>query len=220
MFEVTADHHVLGRSRLIQALSARRRAKRIADAIFAAGALGVLLPVLILIALAIRVETPGPALFRQRRIGLGNASFDILKFRTMRWEGAGAEMRQARAGDPRVTRVGAFLRRSSLDELPQLVNILRGEMSLVGPRPHAPGTRASGRPFEQVSPLYAARHRMPPGLTGLAQIRGWRGETDTEDKLIRRLESDLEYIETWSLRRDIGILARTPAAIFSCTNAL
>lgn len=223
MLDVTADHSTLGHPR--QARSAqtmlRRRAKRCADCLLAASLLLALLPLLLLIALAIKAETPGPVLFRQRRIGLGNAGFDILKFRTMRWnEQPSIALVQAHAGDGRVTRAGAFLRRTSLDEVPQLVNVLRGEMSLVGPRPHAPGTRAGGRPFEQVSPRYALRHVMPPGLTGLAQIRGLRGETDTEEKLLRRVESDLEYIETWSLRRDLAILARTPAAILRGTNAL
>jgi lipopolysaccharide/colanic/teichoic acid biosynthesis glycosyltransferase len=100
-----------------------------------------------------------------------------------------------------------------------LVNVLRGEMSLVGPRPHAPGTCAGGRPFEQISPRYAARHRVRPGMTGLAQVRGWRGETETEDKLLRRIDSDLEYIETWSLWLDLVILARTVAVVLRMRNA-
>jgi polysaccharide biosynthesis protein PslA len=121
--------------------------------------------------------------------------------------------------DKRVTRVGAFLRRHSLDELPQLVNVLRGDMSLVGPRPHAPGTRAGGTAFEMVTPHYAARHCVRPGITGLAQVRGWRGATETEQMLLRRVESDLEYIDTWSLWLDIGILARTVVSLFAARNA-
>ena len=126
---------------------------------------------------------------------------------------------QATRHDRRVTRTGAFLRRYSLDEFPQLYNVLRGEMSLVGPRPHAPGTRAGGIPFEMVTPHYQARHRVLPGITGLAQIRGWRGETDTQEKLLRRVESDLEYIENWSLWLDVLILVRTVASVFNGRNA-
>ncbi|MDE2581893.1 MAG: sugar transferase [Rhodospirillales bacterium] len=173
-----------------------------------------------LIALWIRCDSPGPVLFRQRRVGWHGRSFVLLKFRTMH---AGAERedgcRQARRDDPRVTRAGAWLRARSIDEWPQLLNVLRGEMSLVGPRPHAPGTCAGGRPFEQVTPRYAARHRMRPGMTGLAQVRGWRGETDTEEKLQCRIDSDLEYIDTWSVGLDVGILLRTIPAVLNATNA-
>src|SRR3712207_4475390 len=127
---------------------------------------------------------------------------------------------QVQEGDPRVTRVGAVLRRTSMDELPQIFNVLRGEMSFIGPRPHAPGTRAGDRPFEQVVARYAARHRVKPGLTGLAQVRGWRGPTETEEKLIRRVDSDLEYIETWSLWLDFAILLRTLLVVARMRNAL
>jgi lipopolysaccharide/colanic/teichoic acid biosynthesis glycosyltransferase len=118
-----------------------------------------------------------------------------------------------------VTRVGGFLRRWSLDELPQLCNVLRGDMSLVGPRPHAPGTCAGGKPFEMVTPRYHARHRVRPGMTGLAQIRGLRGETETEEKLLRRVAADLEYIEKWSFRLDLTILARTAISVACTRNA-
>ncbi len=173
-----------------------------------------------LIALAIRLDTPGPALFRQRRTGFNNREFEMLKFRTMHHHMAEYSIRdQTRRGDPRVTRVGAFLRRTSLDELPQIFNVLRGEMSIVGPRPHAPGTRAGSRPFEQVVDRYAARHRVKPGLTGLAQVRGLRGETRTEDKLVRRVESDLEYIDSWSLWLDVVIMLRTLVIVLRMQNA-
>jgi lipopolysaccharide/colanic/teichoic acid biosynthesis glycosyltransferase len=197
-----------------------RAIKRLQDVVFAALLLLMFgLPMLIA-ALLIRRESSGPALFRQRRVGLGGANFTIWKLRTMRVQPAPDDaLCQARAGDPRVTRVGTWLRCLSLDELPQLVNVLRGEMSLVGPRPHAPGTCAGGRPFEQISPRYAARHRVRPGMTGLAQVRGWRGETETEDKLLRRIDSDLEYIETWSLWLDLVILARTLAVVLRMRNA-
>ena len=155
---------------------------------------------MLLAAMAIHLESPARILFRQRRIGFANVGFEMWKFRTMRHHASEpGRLTQATRHDPRVTRVGAFLRRTSLDELPQLFNVLRGDMSLVGPRPHAPGTCAGGKPFEMVTPHYPARHRVRPGLTGLAQVRGWRGETETEDKLLRRVESDLEYIDNWSL---------------------
>jgi len=165
---------------------------------------------MLLIAAWIRLDSPGPVLFRQRRVGLNGDGFQVLKFRTMYRECAEpVRCRQATRHDPRVTRAGALLRRFSADELPQLFNVLRGNMSLVGPRPHAPGTCAAGRPFEQVVASYGARHRVRPGMTGLAQVRGWRGETDTEDKIHGRVQSDLEYIATWSIWLDLSILLRT-----------
>ena len=117
------------------------------------------------------------------------------------------------------TRVGAWLRHSSLDELPQLLNVLGGSMALVGPRPHAPNTCVGGRPFEALSHRYADRHRVKPGMTGLAQVRGWRGETDTEDKLLRRIDSDLEYIATWSLVLDLRIICSTVGTVLRMRNA-
>ena len=126
---------------------------------------------------------------------------------------------QATRDDPRVTRIGAWLRRTSFDEFPQLLNVLVGSMSLVGPRPHAPGTCAAGRPFETITHRYGARHAVKPGMTGLAQIRGWRGETDTEEKLLRRIDSDLEYIASWSLGRDLRIICRTVVTVLRMTNA-
>ena len=173
-----------------------------------------------LIALAVRLDSPGPVLFRQQRTGFNNRDFEMLKFRTMHHHMAEYSIRrQTTRNDPRVTRVGAFLRRSSLDELPQIFNVLRGDMAIVGPRPHAPGTRAGNRPFEQVVDRYAARHRVRPGLTGLAQVRGHRGETRTEDKLIRRVESDLEYIDQWSLWLDLSIMLRTLIIVLRMQNA-
>jgi polysaccharide biosynthesis protein PslA len=194
--------------------------KRTEDILLSLGALAVAAVPMLLIALAIRLDSPGPVLFRQRRTGFNNRDFYVLKFRTMYTEDTDHEVRvQVQEGDPRVTPVGAILRRTSLDELPQLLNVLRGEMSFVGPRPHAPGTRAGGRLFEEVAERYAARHRVKPGLTGLAQVRGWRGPTETEEKLIRRLESDLEYIENWSPWLDFSIIIRTLAAVVRMRNA-
>jgi lipopolysaccharide/colanic/teichoic acid biosynthesis glycosyltransferase len=196
------------------------RIKRAEDLVLGAVALCIFLIPMVLIALCIVIDSPGSILFRQQRIGLGGRPFEVFKFRTMRADcGKEATCRQATRGDPRITRVGRLLRRFSLDEFPQLVNVLRGEMSLVGPRPHAPGTCAAGRPFEQVVPVYQARHRVLPGMTGLAQVRGWRGETETEEKLVRRVESDLEYIVTWSLWLDFRIIALTLLVLVSGQNA-
>jgi lipopolysaccharide/colanic/teichoic acid biosynthesis glycosyltransferase len=195
-------------------------AKRGMDVMLAAILLLVACLPMLLIALLIRLESPGPPLFRQRRIGQDGRCFVMWKFRTLR-AGASADgpLCQVRRGDKRVTRLGAWLRGWSVDELPQLFNVLRGEMSLVGPRPHAPGTCAGDRPFELICPSYAARHVVRPGMTGLAQVRGWRGATETEDKLLRRVDADLEYIETWSLWLDLAILARTLAVVLHRCNA-
>jgi lipopolysaccharide/colanic/teichoic acid biosynthesis glycosyltransferase len=195
-------------------------AKRFFDIVGSLILLAFWMAPMLLIALAISCDSHGPILFCQRRIGYANVGFTTLKFRTMHHtpvrQGA---LRQATRNDRRVTRVGAFLRRWSLDELPQLYNVLRGDMSLVGPRPHAPGTCAGGKPFEMVTPRYYARHRVRPGITGLAQIRGLRGETETEEKLLRRVAADLEYIEKWSFRLDLTILARTAISVACTRNA-
>jgi lipopolysaccharide/colanic/teichoic acid biosynthesis glycosyltransferase len=195
-------------------------AKRAMDIALALLMLVTLAVPMLIAAVIIRLETPGPALFRQRRIGFGNVAFEMYKFRTMRQHAAEpGELSQATRHDARVTRFGRLLRRSSFDEVPQLFNILRGDMSFVGPRPHAPGTRAGDKPFELVTPHYRARHRVKPGLTGLAQVRGWRGETETEEKLLRRVESDLEYIDNWSLWLDLEILACTFRPLLAMQNA-
>ncbi|MEN6542691.1 undecaprenyl-phosphate glucose phosphotransferase [Parvibaculum sp.] len=181
--------------------------KVIEDRILAALLLAAVSPVLLLIAMAIRLESEGPVLFRQRRHGFNHQVFTVLKFRTMRVAEDGPVVRQAQPNDSRVTRVGRFLRRTSLDELPQLINVLRGEMSLVGPRPHA---LAHNEHFSTLVEHYARRHKMRPGMTGWAQVNGCRGETDTQEKMRRRVELDLYYIENWSLWFDIRILALTP----------
>jgi lipopolysaccharide/colanic/teichoic acid biosynthesis glycosyltransferase len=199
--------------------------KRVADIMLTVGGLLLMSVPMLLIAMVIRLSSRGPALFRQERIGLNGDRFVMLKFRTMRHtvERPGIYplglCPQAIRHDPRVTWIGTLLRRTSFDELPQLLNVLTGSMSLVGPRPHAPGTCAAGRPFEMVSHRYAARHCVKPGMTGLAQVRGWRGETDTEEKLLRRIDSDLEYIATWSLRRDLLIICRTIITVLRMPNA-
>ncbi len=198
----------------------RGATKRIIDVVVSLLGLACLAIPMLAIGLAIRLETPGDALFRQRRIGFSNAGFEMWKFRTMHQHPSEpGRLIQATRHDKRVTRLGIVLRRLSVDEWPQLLNVLRGDMSLVGPRPHAPDTCAGGKPFDLVTPHYAARHRVRPGMTGLAQIRGWRGETETEEKLLRRIESDLEYIDNWSLWLDFVILARTVMPVFAARNA-
>ncbi|HBK07079.1 MAG TPA: hypothetical protein DDZ81_14730 [Acetobacteraceae bacterium] len=195
-------------------------AKRMADIVLGCIFLALAGLPMVLIAAAIRLTSRGPALFRQERIGLNGRRFIMLKFRTMHdTPPPPGTCRQATRHDPRVTRIGAWLRRTSFDELPQLFNVLAGSMSLVGPRPHAPNTCAAGRPFEAVSHRYAARHCVKPGMTGLAQIRGWRGETDTEEKLLHRIDSDLEYIATWSLRSDLLIIGSTIVTVLRMPNA-
>jgi len=194
--------------------------KRMVDIVMAGVLLAVLAVPMLVFGILIRLSSEGPALFRQQRIGLDGRRFVMLKFRTMRHAVETAEgWRQAIRGDLRVTPIGAFLRRTSLDELPQLLNVLMGSMSMVGPRPHAPGTRAAGRPFEHVTDHYAARHCVKPGMTGLAQVRGWRGETDTEDKLLRRLASDMEYIAIRNVGIDLLILCRTTVTVARMLNA-
>lgn len=189
--------------------------KRGFDVAVAGLALMLLGPMMIGIAIAIGRQDGGPALFRQPRIGRRNRQFEILKFRTMRVvtaDAAGA--RSAARDDDRVTWLGRLLRRTSLDELPQLINVLRGEMSIVGPRPHALASRADDRLFWELDDRYWDRHAIKPGLTGLAQVRGLRGATLAGDDLRRRLRADLEYRERWSLWRDIAIVARTAPALF------
>ncbi|HKK22368.1 MAG TPA: undecaprenyl-phosphate glucose phosphotransferase [Pseudohaliea sp.] len=175
----------------------------------------VLSPLLLLIAAAIRLDTPGPVLFRQQRHGGLGDIIDVYKFRTMRHD-PGAGYRQATPEDDRVTRVGAVLRRSSLDELPQLLNVLRGNMSLVGPRPHPV---ALNHAFMDKIDAYMQRHRVKPGITGWAQVHGYRGETDTLDKMTRRVDYDLYYIRNWSLWLDIRILLLTVRAMVTGRNA-
>jgi Undecaprenyl-phosphate glucose phosphotransferase len=184
--------------------------KRIEDVVLTTLGLVFVLPLFAIVAIAIKLDSPGPVFFRQDREGFNNQRFRIWKFRSMRAERCEADgITQARKDDDRITRVGRVLRRTSLDELPQLLNVLTGEMSLVGPRPHAPSTKAGDRVFSDVVSHYAARHKVKPGMTGWAQVHGWRGETDTEEKLLKRLEHDLYYIENWSVLLDLYILGRT-----------
>ena len=180
----------------------------------------VLSPLLALVALGVKWSSPGPVLFVQTRYGFNNQPFGALKFRSMYVaDGDAQATRLVERGDPRVTKFGAFIRRASLDELPQLFNVLKGDLSLVGPRPHALKAKAAGLIYERAVEGYFARHRVKPGMTGWAQINGWRGETDTVEKIEQRLAHDLYYIEHWSLWLDIQILARTPLAVLTTKNA-
>lgn len=184
--------------------------KRLSDFVLAATALVVLSPVLSLTAAVIRLSSPGPAIFTQKRYGLDGRTFDILKFRTMYVEKADPSgVEQTRAADPRVTRLGRFLRRSNIDELPQLINVVLGDMSLVGPRPHVPNMRAGGVPYEELVPHYFARQYVRPGLTGLAQLNGLRGSTENARDALARIDHDLAYIERWSFGLDIKIILNT-----------
>lgn len=188
--------------------------KMLEDKVLAGLALLFLGPLMLMIALCIKLDSRGPVLFRQKRYGFNNNLIEVLKFRSMYDDQRDPDAAvQTTRNDPRVTRIGDFLRRSSLDELPQLINVLRGDMSLVGPRPHAVLTKAEGQLFEDVVDQYAARHKVKPGITGWAQVNGWRGETDTVEKIRKRVEHDLYYIDNWSVWFDIYIVARTAFTI-------
>jgi Undecaprenyl-phosphate glucose phosphotransferase len=189
--------------------------KAVLDRTVAALMLLALLPLLLLIAAIVRIDSPGPALFSQPRHGGGGRIIRVLKFRTMRGE-PDLGTQQAQRDDPRITRIGVLLRRSSLDELPQLYNVLRGDMSLVGPRPHPLALNAQ---YRKLLDTYMQRHRVKPGITGWAQINGYRGETDTLEKMQKRLEYDLYYIENWSLALDLKILAKTAVLGWGGRNA-
>lgn len=169
-----------------------------------------------LIAIAIKLESPGAVLFRQPRRGRFLSEIGVYKFRTMRCVEDGADIRQATPGDHRVTWTGRILRRTSLDELPQLINVIKGEMSLVGPRPHA---LVHDREFAKFIGVYPDRHQMRPGMTGLAQIKGFRGPTTKPGSFEARVEADLAYIQSWSIWLDLKILAKTSLTVISGKNA-
>ncbi len=195
-------------------------AKAVFDKAAAGVALALLAPVMALAALMIKLDSKGPVLFRQKRYGFNNELIEVFKFRSMFTDRADTNAaRLVTRDDARVTRVGRFIRKTSLDELPQLFNVLRGELSLVGPRPHALQAKAANRLYDEVVEGYFARHKVKPGITGWAQINGWRGETDTREKIQKRVEHDLFYIENWSLLLDLYILIRTPFALLKTDNA-
>ncbi|HDO52130.1 MAG TPA: exopolysaccharide biosynthesis polyprenyl glycosylphosphotransferase, partial [Rhizobiales bacterium] len=191
-------------------------AKAVLD--YAGGAILLVLlsPLMALIALAIKLESPGPVLYRQLRHGYNQRVISILKFRTMTVTEDASSFRQASRNDARVTRVGRALRRASLDELPQLINVIRGEMSLVGPRPHPLKLNSE---FEKRVQKYANRHKVMPGITGLAQINGCRGGTETDEKMKERISHDLDYIKNWSILLDIQILMLTIFSVIRSDNA-
>ena len=196
-------------------------AKRVQDVLLGALALLVASPVMLAIALAVRLDSPGPAFFRQRRYGFNNEMIEVWKFRSMRQDAADATAaRQVSAGDDRVTRIGRIIRRLSLDELPQLFNVMKGEMSLVGPRPHAIGMQTAGEDSARLVAEYAWRHRMKPGLTGWAQINGSIGAVDTPELVRRRVALDVEYIERQSFWFDLYILLVTIPALISLRKAV
>ncbi len=194
--------------------------KSLFDRVVAATLIVLASPLLLALAIGVKLSSPGPVFFVQTRYGFNNEKFGVFKFRSMYSDRCDAHAdRLVTRGDPRVTRFGAFIRRTSLDELPQLFNVLRGDLSLVGPRPHALKGKAAGMIYEQVVEGYFARHRVRPGITGWAQINGWRGETDTVEKIEQRVAHDLHYIENWSLWMDIKILASTPWSVLHGKNA-
>jgi Undecaprenyl-phosphate glucose phosphotransferase len=195
-------------------------AKAIEDRVLAVLAVILTAPLMGLIAALIKLDSPGPVFFKQKRYGFNNNLIEVWKFRTMYAHLTDRDCAvQTSKDDPRVTRLGRFLRRSSLDELPQLFNVLKGDMSFVGPRPHAISTKAEGRRFEDVVETYAARHKVKPGITGWAQVNGWRGETDTIEKIQKRVEYDLYYIDHWSVWFDLAILGKTLFVFYRDKNA-
>jgi putative colanic acid biosynthesis UDP-glucose lipid carrier transferase len=190
--------------------------KRASDIVLAALILLAIAPLLAVIALAVKATSPGPVLFRQRRYGLDGREIVVYKFRSMTVAEDGPVVRQATRGDERVTPLGAFLRRASLDELPQFVNVLQGRMSIVGPRPHA---IAHNEMYRKLIKSYMIRHKVKPGITGWAQVNGLRGETDTLEKMRARIEYDLAYLRNWSLRLDLYIVWKTIFVVLQKDNA-
>ena len=171
---------------------------------------------LLAIAVGVKLTSPGPVIFKQRRYGLDGKEIIVYKFRSMTVCEDGAVVRQAQKDDQRVTPLGAFLRKTSLDELPQFINVLQGRMSIVGPRPHAV---AHNELYRKLIKGYMIRHKVKPGITGWAQVNGYRGETDTLEKMQKRIDYDLEYLRNWSLRLDIFIIFKTPLALLRRQNA-
>ena len=189
---------------------ATSRSKRMFDLVCATLALAALSPLLVGVAIAIKLTSPGPVLFTQDRYGYRNQRFRIFKFRTMHVQlGDRSGVTQTVGNDPRVTLLGRVLRRTSIDELPQLINVVLGDMSLVGPRPHVPGMKAANVRYEHLVPYYFQRHNIRPGITGLAQVNGCRGSTAQAEAAVSRVDYDLQYIERWSLWLDVTIIWRT-----------
>ena len=190
--------------------------KRVSDIVLATLILILISPILLVLAIGVKLSSPGPVIFRQRRNGLQGEEIVVYKFRSMRAMDNGPVVRQATKDDPRITRFGAFIRRTSLDELPQFINVLQGRMSIVGPRPHAV---AHNEQYRELIKAYMVRHKVKPGITGWAQVNGHRGETDTIEKMKARVEYDLEYLRNWSLGLDLQIIVRTVRLMFFDRNA-
>ena len=195
---------------------ANQLVKRLSDIVLASLVLLLMAPLMALIGLAVKLSSPGPAIFSQRRNGLAGDEIVVYKFRSMSALDDGEVVRQATKRDPRVTPLGSFLRRTSLDELPQFINVLQGRMSIVGPRPHAV---AHNEQYRQLITAYTVRHKVKPGITGWAQIHGHRGETNTIEKMRARVDYDLEYLRNWTLGLDLQIIARTVKIVFFDRNA-
>jgi len=194
--------------------------KRIFDVIVASLALVALSPLMLLTAIAVKLDSKGPIFFKQKREGFNNELIEIFKFRSLYSDqGDKSGINVVTKGDSRVTRVGKFIRKTSIDELPQLFNVLMGSLSLVGPRPHVVNAKTGNQLWTEVVDGYIARHKVKPGVTGWAQIKGWRGEIDNEEKLKGRIDADLYYIENWSLLLDLYILAITPFKLLNTENA-
>jgi Undecaprenyl-phosphate glucose phosphotransferase len=190
--------------------------KWVFDKIVAVTALVLLSPIMLAAAIAIKLESKGPVIFKQKRHGFNNELIEVYKFRSMYTDRSDANAAKlVTKDDPRVTKVGKFIRKTSIDELPQFLNVLQGRLSVVGPRPHALQAKADNRLYYDAVDGYFARHKVKPGITGWAQINGWRGETDTVDKIMQRVQFDLHYIENWSILMDIYILFMTPVSLFS-----
>jgi putative colanic acid biosynthesis UDP-glucose lipid carrier transferase len=190
--------------------------KRTSDLVLASAILLLIAPLMLAIAIGVKLSSPGPALFKQRRYGVDGREIVVYKFRTMTVLEDGDAIRQATRDDPRVTPFGAILRRYSLDELPQFINVLQGRMSVVGPRPHAV---AHNELYRKLIKSYMIRHKVKPGITGWAQVNGFRGETDDIDKMRARIEHDLAYLRNWSLRLDLAIVLKTVFVVLKRQNA-
>ena len=191
--------------------AATSKAKRVLDIAVALAALLLLSPVFLVIAVAVKLSSPGPVLFKQKRSGINGKPFEIYKFRSMKVHSEDGVITQAKKNDHRITRIGSFIRRTSLDELPQFINVLKGEMSVVGPRPHA---LTHDEYYGKQINNYCVRLLVKPGITGLAQITGHRGETETIEKMKKRVEVDVEYVLGWSLLMDIKLIILTPLSLF------
>ncbi len=194
--------------------------KGVLDRVIAVFALAALSPVMLAVAAAVKFESKGAVIFKQKRYGFNNELIEVFKFRSMYTDRSDATASMlVTKDDPRVTKVGRVIRKTSLDELPQLFNVILGQLSLVGPRPHATHAKAAGTLYDEVVEGYFARHKVKPGITGWAQVNGWRGETDTREKLEQRVKHDLEYIDKWNLMFDLYILAKTPFSLLKTENA-